>query len=420
MKRNFSCVLALSALILTAGCKKSINSSVDLTNGAKASFMADPNWQLPGINGRIIRYDIGDGLYSDCLLAYDMGLDAAGGTVSLVKFSGTTSTLIYRNYQGFQTNVGFINAAQNTGDIGDNYNEVGGMHIIPYDATGNGHEDHLLLYIPGEGEFWVIHWNGTGWIQDAYNNTGIGGYDLLSKYDKIIAYDYGSGYKNYLICYRPGSGLVWVLKNNSGTGLPFAFSTVQSSAAGIGGFDFEGQNDQLVCIGGPSSGNMNLAAYRPGPGLGYVWFINHNANSTSFSPVSSTRSGLNGWGFNTQDRIAVAYSGGGVIVHSPENDQSMMTYEPGSGPTINSLLWTYTLGLSTEPSPQGINGVGVLTHNPYGSPATYEGDHIVYFSGNGQSQNNSMFIYRNGGGTQSQLYYSSSPNGVPVNYTQVY
>jgi len=192
MKRNFSVLLALSALVMTAGCKKSLNSSVEVTQKAKAGFVVNNDWQHPGVTGRVTRFDINDGNGSDCLLAYDI----SSGQVSLTQVNGTNSTTLYSS-TGFVTdNVGTINFYQYSSYCTDQYNETGGVHIIPYDANGSGHEDHLLMYIPVLKMIYILHYNTTTghWIQDWYNGaTGIGGYDLAGTTDKIISYDFGSG-----------------------------------------------------------------------------------------------------------------------------------------------------------------------------------------------------------------------------------
>src|ERR1700677_1021858 len=102
MKRYFSILLALFALIMTAGCKKDLNSkaSVDLAKPAKAGFTANTGWQMPpDVFGRLTRYDVGDGNNSDCLLSYDSKF----GAVTLTKFSGTTSSTLYSYGDGFET-----------------------------------------------------------------------------------------------------------------------------------------------------------------------------------------------------------------------------------------------------------------------------------------------------------------------------
>ena len=47
---------------------------------------------------------------------------------------------------------------------------------------------------------------------------GIGGYDLGSPNDQMFAFDWdSSGKQDHLVLYRPGSGFFWVLQNNGGT-----------------------------------------------------------------------------------------------------------------------------------------------------------------------------------------------------------
>ena len=49
------------------------------------------------------------------------------------------------------------------------------------------------------------------------SSTGVGGYNLDQPIDKIIPYDYDhSGKLDYLVAYRPGSDIVWILRNTNG------------------------------------------------------------------------------------------------------------------------------------------------------------------------------------------------------------
>lgn len=425
MKHNFAVALALSALILTCGCKKSIKpDSVDLGTKAKAGFVTNPDWQTPSTFGRLIRYDIGDGNGSDCLLAWDI----LSGEVSLTQINSTNSTTMYQSNAGFHlTNGSNISVTQYDGDCSDAYNEIGGVHIIPYDANGTGHEDHLLIYIPGHGILYLIHYLAGGiWQLDWQSTSGIGGYDLAggNKADKIISYDYGAGVKNYLICYRPGNKFVWIMKNNSTASNPnpssWTWSTYLQSNNGIGGYDMGDIRDLLVTVGGPSNGSMNLCAFRPG--LGYVWLISHDPNS-SFDPVfpggtysRTSRSGLPGFSFaSQQDRIVSTNLNFGTGT-GPEEDAAVICYRPGSGLGASEMEeWnSVNNALSSFGIPSGLNYP--MNHNPYGSPANYVGDHILTFSGYGGVQNNSLLFYSNGGYNQSQLYYLNSSGS----YYQVY
>src|SRR5215471_17436378 len=98
--------------------------------------------------------------------------------------------------------------------------------IIAYDYSGTGHLDHLVCYRPGTGNIWIlekdIDQNNNVTFTPVFTSTsGIGGYDLLSptNNDRIIAFDCegtpGQPKLNYLVCYRPGTGAVFIVRKNS-------------------------------------------------------------------------------------------------------------------------------------------------------------------------------------------------------------
>ena len=112
-----------------------------------------------------------------------------------------------------------------------------------------------------------------GW---EYRSTtaGIGGYDLSSSADKVIAFDYAhSGRADHLLMYRPGSNVVQVVRRAAdGT-----YAQVFRSTTGLGdraldiavdnivAFDFEGDgklDDLMVYRKGVGSADVrNLAVY---------------------------------------------------------------------------------------------------------------------------------------------------------------
>lgn len=421
MKRNSICLLAFSTLILTAGCKKSINkSSVDLTQGAKAGFVTNNDWQHPGVTGRVIRYDINDGNGSDCFFAYDIGT----GQVSLTQVNGTNSTTICSG-PGIRTdNVGNIDVKQNNGDCTDQYNEVGGVHIIPYDADGTGHEDHLLLYIPGRHIVYLLQYIGGGyWHQQWGSTSGIGGYDLGGVTDKIITYDFGNRVKKDLICYRPGYRFFWVIVNNGTSSSPSWVAKVQSNG-GVGGFDLAGTMDQLVAIGGPQQGYMSLVAYRPSQGTAYV--LSHTPSATAwgglFQSSSGFYAGISQPPFfslgSLQDRVVAV---NGLAFQGSNADNIWTCYRPGSGLGVS---YTYAPNYAVGAPPRTLGGSSLypglnypMNNNPYGAGGA--GDHVIPFSPIVNQGNTSLLFYSNGGVNfnQSQVYeWNPGSNS----YTQVY
>jgi DNA-binding winged helix-turn-helix (wHTH) protein len=82
---------------------------------------------------------------------------------------------------------------------------------LPFDYQHTGNLDHLLLYRPGTGLF-SIWQNTAGTLMRAYTGLGIGGYNLKSPNDRVLAFDYDhSGKPDHLVLYRPGTGLVQIV-----------------------------------------------------------------------------------------------------------------------------------------------------------------------------------------------------------------
>jgi hypothetical protein len=399
MSHKFSLLLALSALILSAGCRKAITSSVDLSTGAKAGYQPNPSWQLTTPTDRLIAFDIDDGTGSSCLLSYDIGTNQ----VELSQVKGDSSVNLFTTSGIWLDNHEIINV--NTYAPTDNYNEVGGYHIIAYDATGSGHQDHLLLYVPGQGIAIELSYDGGGFFHQVWpaspSTSGIGGYNLASVYDKIISYDYGSGAKTDLICYRPGNGICWVLEN-SGTPTSPTWTALIKGTGGIGGFDLKGTSDQLVAVD-YNPGYMNLVAYRPG--FGYLWYLTHNANSTLFTAAYTTRSGFFNFSFtDQQDRMIAANTSGSTASTA---DNSMICYRPGGGMGITANDAVSGNTVSGGMPPYGLSPYPMST-NPYGSPPNI-GDKMLAFSGNGYG-NSSLVCYTNGGTSYSTYIFEYQPN----------
>ncbi len=98
--------------------------------------------------------------------------------------------------------------------------------ITTLDYNGTGKQDHLVLYRPGQGLIYILGKNSDGSFSPVYQSpytgnsipwSGIGGYDLASASDQIFAFDdNGTGRQDFLVTYRPGNGILWILDNTSG------------------------------------------------------------------------------------------------------------------------------------------------------------------------------------------------------------
>ena len=266
--------------------------------------------------------------------------------------------------------------------------------IIPFDYNGTGIADHLILYRPGSGILWILE-NTAGVFTPVYQSgfggsTGIGGYDLASTSDRLIAFDYdGSGVNDHLLFYRPGSGTVFILENTSGT-----FAPVFTSATGIGTWPLTGASDILAPFDYYSIGSTDhLIAYTPGTGK--VSIIG-NQNGV-FGPVYESTTGIGGYDLmSTSDRlIAYDFNGTGSKDH-------IIAYRPGAG--IFWVIQSSYLAFSPVVN-DGTNGVG-------GFDLMSPKDHIVVMNYSGTP--GSLFIYRSGEG----IAYIETHNS--TTYTDVY
>jgi len=400
-------VLILSVLILGTACKKNLPATVNLASSPKGAI------QLTSNGGRLIAFDDDDGTGLSNLLSYDVNTNA----VSLNHVSGASVTTLWTS-QGLTLDNG--NPIAVTGySVADPYNEVGGVHIISYDISGSGHPDHLLVYIPGAGKAYVLAMTATPgtWHQiwPTTPSTGIAGYDLASQYDKIIPFELNGTARTALIAYRPGSGNCWVIQNQGSATSPNFVGVVKGSS-GIGGFDLKGTSDQLVAVDdNPGSGNSDLIAYRPGAGLGYVWYMTHISNSTTFTATYTSHSGLPGFACNHQgDRIiAFDLNGSGwqnyLLCYSPGNP-SLTMIESVSGFSASGSPFNSTSGFNYP-----------MNMDPYSHG--YVGDKVLGFEGNGGSWGFSTLIGYQNGSSVDQIYdmtvHGVSQNGT-WSFTQVY
>jgi hypothetical protein len=141
--------------------------------------------------------------------------------------------------------------------------------IVAYDYNGTRKLDHLVLYRPGKGMVYILT-NDRGTFRQVFNGAreGIGGYDLLSERDQIIAFDYnGTRKHDHLLLYRPGEGIVYILTNDRGT-----FRQVfNGGRAGIGGYDLLNEQDRIIAFDYNSTGRLDhLLLYRAGKGIVYI------------------------------------------------------------------------------------------------------------------------------------------------------
>ena len=110
------------------------------------------------------------------------------------------------------------------------YHGVGGFdlrspadRVFAFDHKGSGHLDHLVLYRPGTGALFIVERDGNDFTAVKITGdpatgvyAGIGGYDLRSPEDQVMAFDYySSGAQDKLVLYRPGTGTIWMVSGQA-------------------------------------------------------------------------------------------------------------------------------------------------------------------------------------------------------------
>jgi hypothetical protein len=152
---------------------------------------------------------------------------------------------------------------------------------LAFDYEATGRLDHLVFYRPGTGIVRIIKKEGNEFRSVYESRAGIGGWDLSSPLDRIIAFDYadaskpGHYYHDHLVCYRPGSGVIRILGRGFIGGLP-----IFTSDTGIGTYDLKDSTDQMLAFdykgdagserAATSSGPSELFLFRPGSGAAFI------------------------------------------------------------------------------------------------------------------------------------------------------
>jgi hypothetical protein len=294
---------------------------------------------------------------------------------------------------------------------GDPGNGIGGYDLkspadqaFAFDYDGSGKLDHIVLYRPGTGTMWILRNNG-GTFTPVYHQgdpgNGIGGYDLKSPADRAFAFDYdGSGKLDHIVLYRPGTGTMWILKNAGGTFTPVYHQGDPGS--GIGGYDLRSSADRAFAFDYDSSGKLDhLALYRPGTGT--MWILK-NVGGT-FTPVyhqGDPGSGIGGYDLRSPADIAFAYDydGGGKLDH-------LALYRPGTG-----TMWIlqHTAGSFSPVYHQGDPGTGIGGYDLRSSR-----DAAFAFDYDGSGHLDHLALYRPGTGTMWILNKSSDHIYVGIN-----
>jgi hypothetical protein len=233
---------------------------------------------------RVVPFDFASTGKLDHLLVYRPGV----GTAFVVKKGAdNTFTLVYAG-----AGIGGYDL-RNTHD-----------QVVAFDYDGTGRRDHLVVFRPGVGTVFVVKGEGSTFTR-VFSGSGIGGYDLRDTRDRMVAFDYAhTGKADHLLVYRPGVGIAYVVKKGAGN----TFTTVYVGN-GIGGYDLRSALDQVVAIDHEHTGRLDhLLVFRPGVGTA---FIVTGAAGNTFTQVYNG-AGLGGYDMRDVNDQAAAYDFDGV------------------------------------------------------------------------------------------------------------
>jgi subtilisin family serine protease len=360
-------------------------------NARKAVRRARPyapvyNTGSPG--GGIGGYDLAHP--ADQIFAFDF--DHSGRLDHLVLYrSGTGTIWILHNSGGGSFTMEYPKVAPGSGiggyDLADPADQV-----FAFDYEHTGRLDHLVLYRPGTGTIWILH-NSGGTFSSVYPTpavapgSGIGGYDLADPADRVFAFDYdGRGRLDYLALYRPGTGTIWILRNNDGTFTKVYPTPTVTPGSGIGGYDLAHPADRVLAFDYAHTGRLDhLVLYRPGRGT--IWILRNSGGT--FSPrfvTGDPGAGIGGYDLaDPADRVfAFDYEGSGRLDY-------LALYRPGSGTIwiLGNSAGTYKPDYATGAPGSGIGGYD-LAH-----PA----DRVLAFDYEHTGRLDHLVLYRPGTGT---------------------
>jgi len=280
------------------------------------------------------------------------------------------------------------------------------MFAFDYDHSGKA--DHLALYRPGTGTFWILQ-NRNGSFSPLYHEGdpghGIGGYDLKSPADRAFAFDYDhSGKLDHIALYRPGTGTFWILRNRNGT-----FSPVYHEGDpghGIGGYDLKSPADRAFAFDYEQSGRLDyIALYRPGTGT--FWILKNTGGV--FSAVyhqGDPGNGIGGYDLKSPADRAFAFDYGhtGMLDH-------LAFFRPGTGTfwVLQNVNGTFQAVFHQGDPGAGVGGYNLLSTADLIFPFDYEHtghvDHLAcYRPGTG-----TFWILKNQQGTFSPVYHEGDP-----------
>lgn len=202
----------------------------------------------------------------------------------------------------------------------------------------NGHiDEELLFYRSGRGAVGIVSPNLDGTFRNVYSvidngsayPNGIGGYDLLSTKDIVLAFDYDGDTFKDLLLFRPGRGAISVVHSNWDETFSSVYRVIDNGATlpnGICEFDLLSTNDMALIFDYNGDGFEDIFFYRPGSGaLNIVCSNGDGTFRSEFSVIdngSNPPNGIGGYNLLSLNDCALAYD------YDGDGKQGLFLYRP--------------------------------------------------------------------------------------------
>ena len=234
---------------------------------------------------------------------------------------------------------------------------------IAFDFDGDGRSD-LFFYRPDTGNVGIVRSNGDGSFTAVYlSDFGIGGYDFRSLRDRVFAFDFNGDGKSDLCFHRPGDGLIFILRSN-GDG---SFTPVYTSWSGIAGFDLMNRTDRVFAFDFDGDGRSDLCLYRPDRGL--ISIARSNGDG-SFATAYLSGNGIAGYDLRGRRDVVMPFDFNGdgkgdLFIYRPDGGLACVARSNGDGTFSQAYLsWNgiagYDLrGSADQVMPFDFNGDGL-------------------------------------------------------------
>jgi hypothetical protein len=294
---------------------------------------------------------------------------------------GIAGVLQNRNGTFVQVELSTSGIARGVYDLLDEADQV-----FAFDYDHSGKLDHIVAYRPGHRAFYIFKSQNRRFVQRFGSASGIGGYDVADSADRAFAFDYeNSGRLDYIAIYRPGRGKqqFWILGHVGSDFGPTNKSSSGENGPGIASYPLDDARDRAIAFDYDHSGKMDhIVLCRPGTGV--IWIVKNKGGTFSKRWPIDAHLGIDGWDLRDQRDILLAfdYEGSGkndylgayrpgtafIRILLNDGGRFVPVYQPRNGPGIGGydLRADSDRVFSFDYSSTGISNYLVLYRPGYG------------------------------------------------------